>query len=284
MFDQMQRGSHDAEPQTSETDGRTARVRLDQLAAQVTGDPCQEPTSTAAPPPGRVGRLVERWVPPGLAAAAPQRRRWIIVSAFLGTAAIAAIAALLVGGRPDPERPPPLPVAHASPVTSAARPVAASSAKAAKAEPLVVSVVGKVAKPGLITVPAGARVADAIEMAGGAHSDADLITVNLARRLVDGEQLYVGVPVPPAMQAAGGGAAADVGVPPGTGAGETKVDLNAADEEQLDSLPGVGEVTVQRILEWRAEHGRFTAVEQLREVEGIGEKRFERIREQVTVG
>lgn len=146
---------------------------------------------------------------------------------------------------------------------------------------LVVSVSGRVARPGLVELPEGSRVADALEAAGGALPDTDLSALNLARRLTDGEQVAVGVPAAP--DAAGG----PVGATPPDG-GEAAptggpVDLNIATEADLDALPGVGPVTAQRILDWRAANGRFTRVEQLREVEGIGERRFAQLRELVVV-
>ncbi|MBK1786449.1 helix-hairpin-helix domain-containing protein [Prauserella sp. ASG 168] len=247
------------------------------MAAQVSDEQTPQPESGAASP-GKTGRLVERWLPSGLANAPPRRQRRIaVVTALAGVAVAAGLAVFVLGGRPEPEQPPPLPVAQTA-ATSAPSPAPTSEQSA---EPLVVSVVGKVAEPGLITVPPDARVADAIEKAGGAHRDADLLTVNLARRLVDGEQLYVGVPAPPGMQAPE--APADAPGAPG-GQAEAKVDLNAAGQDELESLDGVGEVTAQRILDWREEHGRFSAVEQLREVDGIGEKRFEELRDQVRLG
>ncbi|WP_153035029.1 ComEA family DNA-binding protein [Amycolatopsis sp. YIM 10] len=210
----------------------------------------------------RTRRLVTRWLPK--ARGSPVKRRAAIVFAIAGVLSTVLTAVLLFGGGPEPERAPPLPIARAAPVSSAPPSAAAE---------LVVSVIGKVVRPGLVTLPAGARVADAVRAAGGALPDTDLATVNLARRLSDGEQLDVGAP-PQAQGPA----------PTSPGAGpEVKVDLNTASLAQLDDLPGVGEVTAQRILDWRNKHGRFTAVEQLREVEGIGETRFTRLRDQVTV-
>lgn len=143
------------------------------------------------------------------------------------------------------------------------------------------SVSGKVTRPGLVEVPGGARVSDVLDAAGGALPGTDLTGLNLARRVADGEQIAVGVPAAPD---AGPAASGDPTAASGRAAGPPgKVDLNLATAEQLDALSGVGPVMAQRILEWRTRNGRFTRVEQLREVEGIGERRFSQLRELVTV-
>nr|WP_245574139.1 helix-hairpin-helix domain-containing protein [Amycolatopsis nigrescens] len=229
------------------------------------------PPPRPVPPSGAVGRLMSRWLPAGLTGAAPAvRRRLAVLAVLAGVVVLVTTTILLLGGSPAPERPPPLPVARADTAPAAA-------VDKAPAGPLVVSVVGKVSSPGLVTVPAGARVADAVRAAGGATPGTDLTTLNLARRVADGEQVAVGVPAPP--DALPGGAAQS-----GAGAGPAgKIDLNTATVAQLDTLPGIGAVTAQRIVDWRAQHGGFASVEQLRDVDGIGETRFSKLREQVRV-
>lgn len=186
--------------------------------------------------------------------------------------------------RPVAEAAPPLKVVS-DPVEMArpGDPAGSVSRPSVPGAALVVSVAGKVRRPGLVRVPEGARVADAIATAGGPLPRVDLTMLNLARRVADGEQILVGLPVPAGGPPGSDAAAAPSAGPGGPGGQGGRIDLNRATLEQLDGLPGVGPVTAQRILDWRAGHGRFTAVEQLREVEGIGERRFGQLRDQVTV-
>jgi competence protein ComEA len=133
---------------------------------------------------------------------------------------------------------------------------------------IVVDVVGRVRRPGIAVLPLGSRVVDAVRAAGGLRPGIDRTTLNLARLLTDGEQVLIGVdgaapPVPPA----GSTSPAPPGSPP-TGA---LVNINTADQATLETLPGIGPVTAAAILQWRTEHGGFTAVEELLEVSGIGD-------------
>jgi competence protein ComEA len=145
---------------------------------------------------------------------------------------------------------------------------------------VVVHVAGEVRRPGVVRLPAGSRVEDAVRAAGGFTRKARSASVNLARPLVDGEQLVVlGRGDPPALPGPGQGGAA----PTGAGGPGAPVNLNTATLEQLDSLPGIGPVLAQRILDWRAAHGQFTAVDELSEVSGIGEATLEELRAAVTV-
>lgn len=211
---------------------------------------------------GRVGQFVEQWTPPD--DGRPRRRTLaLVLVGGLVVAVLVAVAVTVSGPAPAQEPAPALPAAAAS-VTSSAAP----------GEPIVVSVVGRVIEPGLVTLEAGARVADAVRAAGGPVPGADLGALNLARRLTDGEQLYVGVPPPAGAEPAG---AADVG-PSGA---DAQVDLNTASLAELDTLPGVGPVTAERIVDWRTRNGRFTTVDQLREIEGIGPARFANLKDLV---
>lgn len=140
---------------------------------------------------------------------------------------------------------------------------------------VVVHVVGAVRSPGLLRLPEGSRVIDAVERAGGARRNADLASVNLAAPLVDGTQVVV--PFRRASAHAGGGG----GAPPSTGP-TPPVSLSSATLEELDALPGVGPVTAQRILDYRAEHGPFASVDDLDAVPGIGPARMEQLRDLVT--
>ncbi len=143
--------------------------------------------------------------------------------------------------------------------TAAASPAVGEAAEARTT--VVVSVVGLVAAPGLVSLPEGARVADAVAAAGGLLPEADPASVNLAAVVTDGQQVAVGVP---------GAAAAPVSGTSGGGVSAGPVVLNAATVADLDALPGIGPVLAQRIVDHRSQHGRFASVEQLDDVPGIG--------------
>jgi competence protein ComEA len=158
---------------------------------------------------------------------------------------------------------------------------------------VIVHVAGAVTTPGVVTLPAGARVSDAIEAAGGLLSDADTVRINLARPLQDGEQLLV-LRVGEEPPAYPGGAGS--GVPDGTGAdagpggganggtGGGPIDLNTASQQQLETLPGIGPAIAGRIVQHREQHGPFRQPGDLRDVSGIGEKRFQDLADLITVG
>lgn len=153
---------------------------------------------------------------------------------------------------------------------------------------VLVHVVGQVRRPGVVRLPPGSRVLNAVSAAGGAMSSADLNHLNLARVVADGEQLVVPkpgetIPMAPAPGSAGAGAGSSGQGSAGGGSAGGLVDLNTADAAALDSLPGVGPVLSQRILDWRTEHGRFSSVDELGEVSGIGDKLLAQIGPKVRV-
>lgn len=203
-------------------------------------------------------------------------------SGRLVAAVVAVVVVILVGWRLlAPPAPPPemaIPFADTSaPAASSgsAAPGAAATGAEAGGE-IVVHVVGAVAAPGVQHLPAGSRVADAVEAAGGASPDADLSRINLAAVATDGQQVYVlrqgeQQPRPPA-----GG----TGDPAG---GEGPVNVNTATASQLEELPGVGPATAEAIIAHRDQHGPFGSVDDLIDVRGIGEAKLEQIRERATV-
>jgi competence protein ComEA len=159
------------------------------------------------------------------------------------------------------------------PVPVAADRVNEASAPSPSPSPalLIVHVAGWVRSPGVYKLNEGDRVIDALELAGGARRGADLSALNLAAVLTDAQQVLV-PKRGEAVAAAGSGAVTS-----------PIVNLNTATLDELDTLPGIGEVLAQRILDHRQEHGPFAAVEDLLEVSGIGEKRLEDVRDKVTV-
>ena len=166
--------------------------------------------------------------------------------------------------------------------TGGSAPVPDPAADAA-GDGMLVHVVGQVAEPGLVTVPDGARVADALQAAGGTTGKADLTAVNLARTVVDGEQLYVPEPGEqvPGSTAPGAGPAQGTG---GQAAAGGTVDINTADAVALQALPGVGPSIGQAIVEWRETNGPFASVDELEDVPGIGPATLAEIRDSARVG
>ncbi|MFD9459641.1 helix-hairpin-helix domain-containing protein [Streptomyces sp. NPDC060027] len=156
--------------------------------------------------------------------------------------------------------------------TGASRPAGAAGSA------IVVDVGGKVRTPGLQRLPAGSRVEDALRAAGGVRPGTDTDGLNRARLLVDGEQIVVGAPAPPAGAGAGGPAPAGAGGSPAGAAPSAPISLNSATVDQLDSLPGVGPVLARHIIDYRTTHGGFRSVDELREVNGIGDRRFADLR------
>lgn len=153
-------------------------------------------------------------------------------------------------------------------------PTSTAEATSATDVVFVVDVVGRVHHPGVVRLSSGARVVDAIEAAGGVTEKAAVYRINLARPVVDGEQIVVpgqNDPLPTAPQGTSGSG------------GDGLIDLNTATATELEELPGIGPVLSERIVDWRTAHGRFTTVDELREVDGIGEKLMSQLRPLVRV-
>ncbi len=248
--------------------------------------------------------LLPRWLPD-----VSEGRGWVAKmradpgrAGAIALAVVAALAVLVTVFTLLRDRPAPVMSARLPPVEKASTTSPRSSASpgagqpAGPDRPVVVSVVGLVHTPGLVTLPPGARIADALQAAGGPVNGADTIGLNMARPIGDGEQIVVGLaPVPGQPTTLGSSVASGPspvsGAPGSTGpvsgtvkpkAGEV-LDLNTATVEQLDALPGVGPVTAAAIVAWRQANVKFTSVDQLADVDGIGPARLEKLRPLVRV-
>lgn len=263
------------------------RLRRRLAPADTVPDDLESERESGAPPDS----ALTRWLPDTTsdgpsgwlaAARADPGRAGVVALAVVGVLAVLVTVFTLIR-----DKPPPVTAANLPPVQMVS---SASATPSATAGPVVVSVVGLVHKPGLVTVDAGARIADALAAAGGPLDGADLIGLNMARRVTDGEQIVVGIAAPPGKPATmgssvtGGGTATSAGpAGPGIAGAPGPVDLNTATVAQLDALPGVGPVTAAAIVAWRDTHGRFGSVDQLGEVDGIGQARLEKLRPLVRV-
>jgi competence protein ComEA len=199
----------------------------------------------------------------------------IAVVAVLVALGLALTTWWVLRGQPDPVAPGPgSSRALATPVPVGGAPASMSASVSASGE-LVVDVAGKVRRPGIAVLKPGDRVVDALRAAGGVRKGVDLSGLNLARPLVDGEQVVVGIPPPPGI------AASAAGNP--TVQGGSLVNINTATSAQLEELPGVGPVTAESIIAFRTEHGAFTSVEELLDVSGIGDATLAEIAPHVTL-
>ncbi|WP_411135315.1 helix-hairpin-helix domain-containing protein [Streptomyces sp. C10] len=229
---------------------------------------------------------------------------WVQLRCGTDPKALAALVLVLVvavgfavqhfwAGRPEPVRAPaveraggahgPDPRAPSLPSASSTATAVANGPPGTAGRQLVVDVTGKVQHPGIQRMPRGSRVVDALRAAGGVLRGANVQGLNRARLLTDGEQIVVGAAG--GGGGTGGGGPADLGAggpgsgaPSGGGGPGGPVSLSTATEQQLDSLPGVGPVLARHIVEFRAQHGGFTSVDQLRQVTGIGDRRFADLR------
>ncbi|MEA5155095.1 helix-hairpin-helix domain-containing protein [Raineyella sp.] len=194
-------------------------------------------------------------------------------------------------------RPVAVPSASATPAAPtglglpAARSPGATPTPSASARPsLAAHIIGEVKHPGLVSLPAGARVDDAITAAGGLTSRANPGDLNLAQPLQDGQQVVIGSANKPggevrgpAAPAAGTAGAATGGPPAGKASSGARINLNTASATELEKLPGVGPATAQKIIIWREQNGGFRTVEQLKDVQGIGPKTYADIAPHVAV-
>jgi competence protein ComEA len=238
--------------------------------------------------------LLPRWLPDGSA----QHDGWLAKvradpgrAGVIALAAVAAIAVLVTIFTLMREQPVPVASAKLPPVDMAATASRTPSPAAHPNQSVVVSVVGLVHTPGLVTLAPGSRIADALKAAGGTTDGADTIGLNMARQVDDGEQIVVGLaPVKgqPAVLGSSVSPGSAAPVPtnsasrPAKGGPQT-VNLNTATVQQLDTLPGVGPVMAAAIVAWRQANGKFTSVDQLGEVDGIGPGRLEKLRPLVRV-
>jgi competence protein ComEA len=215
--------------------------------------------------------------PPG--AVSPRRRLGIGAAIILVLAALAVTIVIGVVRTGNGE-------AASTPAT-ATRPAAAPTSGADTGQRVYVDVTGAVRSPGMFVLSKDARVLDAISAAGGFAPKASREAVNLARPLTDGEQLVVpevgAAPSPAAGAAPDAAAATGSGTSPGGTASGAKINLNTATQSELEQLPRIGPAMAQRILQWRTDNGRFTSVDDLLAVSGIGDKMLAALRDRVTV-
>lgn len=254
-------------------------------ALSVVPDPAPQPVSPPAPlpVPGRHAarrERVSRWpqfaLPAGLGLPGrPFGAGHVAVVALLVAAALAVTTWQVVRDDAGPATVTVPPPQLGQPVSESGAPAPAATTVASTGT-VTVDVAGRVRRPGIVVLDSGSRVADALEEAGGVRPGVDLTTLNLARVLTDGEQILVGLP------------GASVAPPPVPGAVTPSspaplVDLNTADQTLLETLPGIGPVTAAAIIAWRTEHGGFTAITELLEVDGIGDATLATLTPLVTI-
>jgi competence protein ComEA len=244
--------------------------------------------------------LLPRWLPDG---SGQRPAGWLAGvradpgrAGAIAAAVVAAIAVLVTVFTLMRDQPAPVVSAKLPPVemvsSASPSPSLTPNPSAGPDQPVVVSVVGLVHTPGLVTLAPGARIDDALKAAGGTRDGADTIGLNMARQVADGEQIVVGM-VPPKGQPTVLGSSVTscsaVPVAPGAVPGPARpapakvINLNTATVQQLDALPGVGPATAAAIVAWRDAKGKFSSVDQLAEIDGIGPSRLKKLRPLVRV-
>jgi competence protein ComEA len=270
----------------------STELPAERLRRRLGGDGDADTADGEDPPDTSLSRWLPASAPTGPSAwvskiRADPGRAGVVALGVVGALALLVTVVTLIRDSPpavvSAKLPPVEMVSSAAPTSGAAAP--------GPADPVVVSVVGLVHTPGLVTLPPGARIADALDAAGGALDGADVLGLNMARRVADGEQIVVGIGAPPGRPTEMGSSIVSEPEPRSTGgttgeksAGTTGlVDLNAATVEQLDTLPGIGPVTAAAIIAWRDANGPFSSVDQLGDVDGIGPARLDKLRDLVRV-
>jgi competence protein ComEA len=252
--------------------GRGERARVERRVREILGNPAApaplRPTRHRAP--NAATRLIAR---AGIPVDASRSAAVAVVLVLVVVAV--AVAVWVMSSRPKAvslDSAADLPIATRA--SSAPPSPHVTSTASSSATVIVVDVAGKVRRPGIYRLRSGARVDDALRAAGGPLPGTDLTSLNLAAVLADGQQVAVGV------SASGNGG---VGGIPLSGAASGPVHLNTATVEQLEVLPGVGPVLAQHIVDYRTAHGRFSSVDQLNDVPGIGDAKFAALRDAVAL-
>ncbi|MFB6619401.1 helix-hairpin-helix domain-containing protein [Streptomyces sp. NPDC056367] len=264
---------------TPDTDPEAVRRRAETLlggsgpppAEAPPPEPAELPEEAVRGPAGLRGQAVRERLPLWLQARCGVEPRTVGAVAVVLVAAVGFAAQQYWSARPR---------AVTAPAVVAPAVPAAATAPAGGGARIVVDVGGKVRDPGVRRLPAGSRVEDALAAAGGVRPGADTTGLNRARVLVDGEQVLVGVAAPPQAAGTGPGPGSGPGSGPASGRGSPTgpISLGSATVDQLDGLPGVGPVLAQHIVDFRTARGGFRSVEDLRQVNGIGERRFADLR------